>query len=285
MKLTARPCCSTFLAPHTPHLCMFLGFLCAQASGISPNIQVVGCVVRLPLGQLFFSRQPLSVHRIGGLSDDSPPVLCHLSYRNDCRLSSSLSAPLVHGQPPVLRPGYGTCLVLAPLSSLLCRKWTTLPRDGLAVWGPRRQQWWSMLPKCNASLQRRVCRCDAMVPWQMSRCGPRSPPSDPQGASATSSTTFSKGTQICSWWWYGLVAKTWSTYLRMPKLPWMGMAAKRRCTSRTWMRTSAYTSEQMPHWAPLGKTHHGKDLCSTALNLPVHGEGSKFVKSRVPPPK
>ena len=24
------PCCSLFLAPHTPHLCMFLGFLCAQ---------------------------------------------------------------------------------------------------------------------------------------------------------------------------------------------------------------------------------------------------------------
>ena len=29
-----------------------------------------------------------------------------------------------------------------------------------------------------------------------------------RGASMTSSTTFSKGTQISSWWWYSQVAKT-----------------------------------------------------------------------------
>ena len=34
---------------------------------------------------IFFSRQPLSLHKTGGLSDNSPPFLCHLSY--DIRLS------------------------------------------------------------------------------------------------------------------------------------------------------------------------------------------------------
>ena len=50
--------------------------------------------------------------------------------------------------------------------------------------------------------------CNVMVQWRMSRCCPRSPPSDPPGALATSSTNFSKGTQVCKWWWHGLVAKT-----------------------------------------------------------------------------
>ena len=45
MRLTAPPCRSTFLAPHDPHLCMFLGFVCGQACEISPNIQVVALCV------------------------------------------------------------------------------------------------------------------------------------------------------------------------------------------------------------------------------------------------
>ena len=113
-----------------------------------------------------------------------------------------------------------------------------------------------------------------MVQWRMSRCCPRSPPSDPPGASAMSSTTFSKGARICSWWWYGPPAKTWSTYLSMPKLPWMRMAARRRCTLRTWMTTGARTFEQMPPKGPLGKTHHGKDLCSTTSYMSMEKDPS-----------
>ena len=46
-----------------------------------------------------------------------------------------------------------------------------------------------------------------------------------------------------------------------------GAGAKRRCTWRTWM-TGAWTSERMhPKW-PLGKAHHGKDLCSIAFACP-----------------
>ena len=83
---TAAPILAPTLPLHTPHLCMFLGFRCGREGEISPNIQVV--VVCLCFGQLFFSRQPLSLHKINnvqGLLDDSPPVLCHLSY--DSRLS------------------------------------------------------------------------------------------------------------------------------------------------------------------------------------------------------
>ena len=80
--------------------------------------------------------------------------------------------------------------------------------------------------------------------------------------------TLSKGTLKAARWWYGLVAKTRSTYLSRPKLLLMGGAARRRCTSRTWMTTGAWTSEQMPPKGPLGKTHHGKDPCSTAFACP-----------------
>ena len=52
------------------------------------------------------------------------------------------------------------------------------------------------------------------------------------------------------------------------KLLSMGMAARRRCVSRTWMMTSAWTSEQMPPKGPLGEKHQGKDLCSIAFAFP-----------------
>ena len=45
MKPTAPPCRSKFLAPHTPHLCMFLGFLCAQAGEISPIYKWLRCAL------------------------------------------------------------------------------------------------------------------------------------------------------------------------------------------------------------------------------------------------
>ena len=78
MRPAAPPCCITFLAPHTPHVSMILGFLCGHTGEISPNIQVVAvCACVSPN---YFSGQPLSLHKTGGLSDDSPPVLCHLSY-------------------------------------------------------------------------------------------------------------------------------------------------------------------------------------------------------------
>ena len=77
MKPTAPPpppCCSLFLAPHTRHLCMFLGFLCAQASENSPQIQVVA--VYTSILNNFFLRQPLSLHKTGGLSDDLSRTTC-----------------------------------------------------------------------------------------------------------------------------------------------------------------------------------------------------------------
>ena len=71
---------------------------------------------------------------------------------------------------------------------------------------------------------------------------------------------------MCSLWWYGPVAKTWNICMTTPKS--MGMAARRRCTSRTWITTGAWTFEQMPPNGPLGRTHHGKDLYNTAFACP-----------------
>ena len=81
MRPTAAPCRSTFLAPHAPHLCMFLGFLCGQAGEISPKVQVIALYACFAANFLF-SRQPSSLHKTGGLSGDSPPILCHLAYNN-----------------------------------------------------------------------------------------------------------------------------------------------------------------------------------------------------------
>ena len=79
------------------------------------------------------------------------------------------------------------------------------------------------------------------------------------------------------------VAKTCSTYLSIPKLPWMRMAARRRCTLRTRMTTGAWPSEQMP---PRGLSEkHIMARTFAEPPLPVHAEGSKFVNPRLLPPK
>ena len=59
-----------------PHVCMFLGFLCAHAGENSPNIQVVALCACVS-ANFIFSRRPVSLHKKGGLSDDSPRVWCH----------------------------------------------------------------------------------------------------------------------------------------------------------------------------------------------------------------
>ena len=78
MRPKAPPYHSTFLALHTPHLCIFLGFLCGQEGEISPNMQVV--VLCACVWANFFQTAPVFAQDRG--SDDSPPALCQVSYNS-----------------------------------------------------------------------------------------------------------------------------------------------------------------------------------------------------------
>ena len=107
MRPTAPPppCRSTFLAPHTPHMCMFLGFLCGQAGEFSPNIQVVALCGCVPADFFFFTKAPVFAQDKGSVRRQ-PPCL----------------VPLVLRQPPVLKPVCTPCLQTAPCLETCLRR-------------------------------------------------------------------------------------------------------------------------------------------------------------------
>ena len=88
MRPTAPPFRSTFLALHTPHLCMFLGFLCGQEGEISPNIQVVALCACV-LANFFFHNSPCLCTR-QGVCRTTAPLSCATCLTTATRLEACL---------------------------------------------------------------------------------------------------------------------------------------------------------------------------------------------------
>ena len=74
MSPTAPPCRGTFLALHTLHLCMFLGFLCGQEGEISLKIQVVALCACVS-ANFFFHDSPCICTR-HGVCRTTAPLSC-----------------------------------------------------------------------------------------------------------------------------------------------------------------------------------------------------------------
>ena len=97
MRPTAPPPChSTFLAVQTPHVCMFLRFLCGQEGEVSPNIQVVALCACV-LANFFFNGSP-----------------CLCTRQGVCRRQAPCLVPPVLRQLSVLKPVFTPCPQTAP---------------------------------------------------------------------------------------------------------------------------------------------------------------------------
>ena len=172
MRTAPSPLVVAYLWHPIPLTCVGPWGSCA--SRLKQHVGTSGCIARLRFGLFFCMTAPLF-----NSPCPVPPVLRRL-------LVLKLVSTPCPSTDPCVEAGFHHlfCIRTCIGSSLLlqCQKLTTLP---LAVWGPRRGQRWFMPSKCprNTSLRGRICKCNAMVPWWMSSCNPRSPPSDPQGAS------------------------------------------------------------------------------------------------------